>query len=177
MGLQSPFLMACALAAALSAAAVPAQGQPHSAPVITENGYGPLRVGMTWAQARRAMPALTRQGGPDGEDSQSCFTASSPRLRGLYLLFQDGRLGRVSVERNRQVRSARGIHVGSTIAEVRAAYPRLRQEPHHYGGPRDYYLTYWAQPNRRGIRFVTWEGRVSEIHGGDGAIRLIEACS
>lgn len=174
-----PIVAIAVLALGLGLAEAPGSVASSAAPaagVVGENGYGPLHVGMTWAQARGAMPSLRRDA---NQESETCFIAQSRGLPGVYLLFEGGHLGRVTVEHSSRIATARGIRVGSTLAQVRAAYgPRLVQEAHAYEGPPAVYLTYWTVPHRRGIRFETdTHRRVSIIHGGNATIEYVEGCS
>lgn len=164
-------LMFCAAQtpAPIAAAATPAAG------VLTENGYGPLRVGMSWALARRAMPTLHS----DMELGEQCFEATASNIPGLYAMFEDHRLVRVSIADANPIRTALGARLGQTAAQVRAIYgPRLRVEPHHYQGPAAQYLTWWTIPDRRGIRFETdTHRRITTIHAGGPAIAYVEGCA
>lgn len=163
-------------AVAISAAGAGAAANAQPANVLTPQGYGPFRVGMTWAQAQRAVPGLRY--GERLDEQNTCHEASTPRMPGVFAMFESGRLVRVSLSENSRVRTARGIHVGSTAREVRAAYRgQLRDEPHHYVGPQGRYLTVWTVRNRAGIRFETDEHqRVQTIHGGGSAIQYVEGC-
>ena len=72
----------------------------------------------------------------------------------------DGKVTRVETDSER-LETSKGIHVGSTEAELKRAYgSALKREPEHYGAGWDYYL--WSGKDR-GIRFIVSEGKVSWI--------------
>jgi hypothetical protein len=168
-------LLTAALAIATAGADTVAFAQPGD--VLTPQGYGPLRVGMTWAQARRAVPGL-RYGESMG-DGSTCHEASTPRMPGVFGMFVDGRLVRVSLSSPSRVATARGIRVGASEAQVRTAYRGLyRDEPHQYEGPQGRYLTVWTVRGHSGVRFETdMHHRVQTIHGGTDAIQYVEGCA
>lgn len=173
-----PALLALAVAAGcLSAPAGLFAAPPavRTSASITSEGWGPLRVGMTWAQARRAQPGLNR----DLTMGLECYEATVPGQTGLYVMFEAGRLARVSAAENSRVAAGRGLHVGSTEAQVRAAYGRaIQSEPHHYQDAPARYLTIWTVRGQRGLRFETDEHRrVTAIHGGGPAIQYVEGCA
>jgi hypothetical protein len=145
-------------------------------PVINAEGFGPLRVGMTWEEALAAMPSLTRQ---LEEQMEACYTAQSTQYPGLSVMFEDRRLARVSAWDPSQVTDAQGLHVGQPAAAVRAAYgDRLLQEPHHYEDPPAVYLTLWTTRGQRGVRYeIGGNGNISAIHGGGPQIEYIEGCA
>ena len=94
-------------------------------------------------------------------------------------MFLDGKLSRISVVEPNRIATPRGIKVGATADEVRAAYgEKLQAEPHHYVGEPAEYLTYWLKPNVRGVRFETdAQRKVQTIHAGNDSIQLIEGCA
>ena len=165
--------IAGSLAAAGGSGATPAAASPNAP--ITSEGWGPLRVGMTWAQARRALPGMTR----DLTMGEECYESTVRGQPGLYVMFEGGRLARVSAAEHSRVGTAAGVRVGQTEAQVRAAYGRrIVSEPHHYEEAPARYLTVWTVRNQRGVRFETnHDRRVTVIHGGGPAIQYIEGCS
>ena len=162
-------LAAAALCAAVAAPPMTASAQPAT---LTDPGYGPYRVGMTLTQARRAVPGLT------GERFDACMEATSPRYPGVFAMFENNRITRVSLSGNSRVRTAGGIRVGDTEAAVRARYgARLRQERHTYVQSPGKYLTVWTVGRQRGFRFEIDEHRiVRTIHAGGASIRYVEGC-
>lgn len=168
----------------------PAGAPPAAAaPVVTAEGWGPLRIGMTLAQVNAAMgpdsdPA--EDGGPEPESCDQFRPARAPE--GLLVMIEDGRLTRISLHDGSKVATDRGLKVGATRAEVKAAHgPELRSEPHEYESPEGEYLTVWTRedrgpdgfpgPEARGIRYeVASDGKVAIIHAGGPSIQLVEGC-
>jgi len=172
-------LAGLAIAAILILVAQPASGQ-LSRPVeegwqLTPNGYGPVRIGMTHAQAVHALGAPL-----EGEEiSEGCAEMGAPGLEGINFMFQNGRLTRISVWDPNGAMTPRGIGIGATEAEVRQAYGSgLDIAPHFYSGPPAKYLTFWLRPGRSGVRFETDdEGSVVAIHAGTDSIEYVEGCA
>jgi hypothetical protein len=117
---------------------------------VTPGGIGPVRVGMTIAQAERAggVRLLRRY----TEYAPRCFYVVPkgwPKQRDgdvlidtLGFMVTDGRIARVDVWSGDTVASA-GVGIGSTETAVRQAYPgRVETTSHHYEGPTGHYLTF-----------------------------------
>lgn len=160
------------LLAALALIAEPAAGRPPSQARLTPDGWGALRVGMAEADAVRRFGLHLEQA--DGEDCHLLFSADSR----LMVLARDGKVASVAVFGSHRVRTDRGLHIGSSEAEVRRAYgPALKVEPNLYDDPPAHYLTWWATPGRRGIMYETdAKGRVTDIHAGDETIGWTDGC-
>lgn len=163
--------------------------------VINVDGFGPVRIGMTLQEARRALgPGWTLEDPIEPGDVNGCRHLVRDGAPVIYML-NGGRVTRASLSQAERstasrVRTPRGIGLGSTEGEVRRAYGRaLEDEPHAYVGLPGRYLTIWVvrpragrtngeDPQARGIRFETDENRrVTQIHAGDSTIRYIEGCA
>jgi hypothetical protein len=145
--------------------------------LITPEGLGPVRIGMTRPQVSAALGVRLR--GEPIDDASRCIEMGASRLPGVTFMFEGGRLTRISIHDAARVTTPRGIGLGATAAQVRRAYPRgLRSEPHEYRAPPARYLTYWTRPSARGVRFETDERqRVTVIHAGAASIAYVEGCA
>ncbi|MFL5538367.1 MAG: hypothetical protein ACJ8J0_05215 [Longimicrobiaceae bacterium] len=142
---------------------------------LTESGIGPVRVGMTVAEAAAALSSETTQA-----DTQECAYVGLLGLpAGVSLMTERGRVVRVDVDDSSHVATMRGARVGWTEAQVLAAYPGARVEPHKYedghylvaipGAPAD---------TMHRIVFETARGVVTRFRGGVvPAVEYVEGCS
>lgn len=146
---------------------------------LTPAGWGPVRIGMNRDQVNKALKLELRGEAFDNEGSCLELYAADNALPGMFFMFLDGKLSRVSANGGSTIKTPRGIGVGSTTDEVRKAYgEKLQAEPHHYEGEPAEYLTYWLRPDKSGVRFETdAERKVQAIHAGDESIQLIEGCA
>lgn len=182
-------------AAAPSTAAQPpaaAPAQPTPAPtgaiVLTAEGWGPLRIGMTRAEIEAALGGDADPGAVGGPDPASCDQFRPERApENMLVMVVDGKLARISLIRDADIATDRGLRLDDDAAKVRAAYgDSLRAAPHEYLHPKGGYLTVWAQgggggevrdPAARGIRYEIGEDdRVTAIHAGGPAIQYVEGC-
>ena len=146
---------------------------------LTPLGIGPLRVGMTVEQARRASGRRIVLDG--AELGTSCRYASVRSLR-VYLMLLHGRIARIDVARGSPVHTLGGIRRGDTEAAVRAAFgPKVVETQHAYVPGGSYLTVGWRSGPyaKRGIRFETNEkGTVTDIYAGrHDPIRYIEGCA
>jgi hypothetical protein len=146
---------------------------------LTPAGWGPVRIGMTQAQTEKALKIQLEGEAFDNQGSCMELYSSDQRLAGLYFMFLDGKLSRISAGERSAIKTPRSMGVGSTAEEVRAAYgEKLKAEPHHYLDLPAEYLTYWLKPTKSGVRFETdAQRRVETIHAGDASIQFIEGCA
>ena len=148
---------------------------PPSAWRLTPDGYGPIRIGMRRAEVARIVAAPLV-----GEEvTEGCIeTHASRGWGGMWFMFEEGRLTRISISGRTRVATPRGVGVGTTEAAVRRAYASgLTVEPHHYEDAPAHYLTFWVRPNVRGVRFETDRSRrVRTIHAGGPSIEYVEGC-
>lgn len=165
--------------AACLAAASAAQAAAPPAPVLSRNGLGQVRVGMTASAAQTASGIALRPmrgyGGPTCHYAQ----ATSSRLGLSLMLARRDRIMRVDVDRP-SFATAAGIRVGSTQRAVLAAYPRAISQPHKYV-PRGKEIWVGAKPTARSGRALVFEtdGRkVTLIRAGKlPQVGYVEGCS
>jgi hypothetical protein len=146
---------------------------------LTPSGWGPARIGMTSAQISKVLHVELEGDFFATEGSCQELVAADGSLPGLFFMFEDGKLTRITASEPSAVATPKGMHIGSTADEVSKAYGAgLKAEPHKYEGPPAQYLTYWLKPERSGVRFeMDMQGKVESIHAGMTSIQYVEGCA
>lgn len=188
---------AAAPAATTTAAPTAATSASAAADVLTPDGYGPVRIGMTTAEVQRILgPGWTLEDPLEPGDANGCrhlVQAGDATHGPLAYMMNEGVLTRISYDADGStapgtIRTDRGLTLGASEAEVRAVYgSAVQAETHNYTGEPAKYLTIWTRAPRtpesedrqaRGIRYTTNEHRrVDSIIVGDSSIQYIEGCA
>ena len=155
-----------------------APSAPAASP-LTPEGLGPIRIGMTDAEARAAVGGANIEIDTGTELSQTCTEIKlKGAYPGVYLMIEEGRLTRITATDDAAVRTDKGIGVGASAAQVTAAYPGAVAEPHKYEEAPAQYLTVWTVPGKEGTVFeVNGRGVVGSIHAGTDSITYVEGCA
>ena len=180
-------------AAATSTAPAPAVASALPVParlLLTAEGYGPLRIGMTRAQVVEALGEDSEPNAVGGPEPERCDQFRPVRApQGMLVMIEDGRLTRISLIRGTSLKTDRGFGVGDAAAAVKAAHgAQAVATPHKYenapseyvtvwnGGPRG--ATYVPDPAARGVVYeIGGDGRVMAVHAGGPSIQYVEGCS
>ena len=161
----------------------PAPDPEPTEELLTPDGWGPLRIGMSLAEVVAAAGPDANPdavGGPEPEACDEFRPASAPA--GVLVMIERGVLTRISVSRNRDIATPAGFRVGDPDSLVIAAYgSRARVEPHKYVEPPAKYITVWrerpADAEPRGIRYeVDATGHVAHLRAGGSSIEYVEGC-
>jgi hypothetical protein len=164
-----------ALASMLAVSGAAAAGLSTPARV-TLDGVGGARPGMNVATVSAAWGAPLR---PDYEVRPTCGTAriERPGIVGEAIFMPRGRFGAAFFRKGAV--TGRGVRIGSTLAQLRRAYPRLssRRDRYIHGG-RNYFLRRARAPHWELRVDVSPEQRVTQIAFGERAsVRLDEGCA
>ncbi|MFN2567616.1 MAG: hypothetical protein ABR499_21690 [Gemmatimonadaceae bacterium] len=159
-------------------AASGAASTPPASPAtwtVTETGWGPVRAGMSVADARAALGGELPE--PANRECDHVRPRGAPS--GVLLMVVGGQLARMEVS-DTAVATAAGARVGHTEEQIKALYPgRVQTRPHKYVD--GHYLVV-----RRGagadsvyrLVFETDGHRVTRFRGGRfPEVEWIEGCS
>ena len=158
--------------------ALPKTATPQVAWQATVQGVGPVKLGMTLAQAEQAMGRKLVSQWPDSDSTECAYYTTEPKIEGLLFMTSQGRIVRYDV-RGAGVRTRSGVAAGDSVEHVRAVYGgQLEVSPHHYTGPEESYLTLWSSDRKTAIRFETLQGRIDRFYAGFAEqAQYVEGCS
>lgn len=140
--------------------------------VLTLEGLDTLKIsqpipkGGSWSERGAQLP------GP-------CRTVSSPDYLGVYAIVEGGKVRRITVGGESEVKLTEGVGIGSNEAEVREAFPGFRDQPHKYvASPAKYLTAPEASAAAPGLRFeISIKQKVSLMHVGTMPILgYVEGC-
>jgi hypothetical protein len=158
-------------------------GQLTSASRLRLDGIGPVRVGMTTAEASRVSGKQIRvaSDSDSGPDPGSCGFARPEGGPDIAFMVVDGKIQRVDIGPESAVATVSGVRTGDAETEVHRVYgEHLRAEPHPYteGGR---YLVYDSpEPSQLGLLliFETDGARVTSFRAGErAAVEAPEGCA
>jgi hypothetical protein len=165
-----------------AAATSPADPQP-STRLLTPDGWGPLRIGMSRAEVVAAAGGDATPGVTGGPEPDVCDEFRPGHAAdGVLVMLEKGVLTRISVSRNTEIETPAGFRVGDSAAGILAEYGDLaRVEPHQYWEPPARYITVWRAESpgreRRGIRYeINPAGSVVHLRAGGPSIEYVEGC-
>lgn len=160
----------------------PTEAEPR-ADLITPDGWGPLRIGMTRAEVVAAAGEDANPnavGGPDPDRCDEFRPGSAPA--GIIVMVQRAVLTRISVSQNSDIRTTEGFGVGNSGSRVLEHYgSRAIVDRHQYWASPAMYITVWREAgsiaDRRGIRYeIDTNGEVVHIRAGGPSIEYVEGC-
>jgi len=157
--------------------AAPAGAGDASSWALRADGVGPVKVGMTVAEADQALP-----GGLDNTTGLEACDYVRPKQGpgGVSLMVVDGRIARVDVVDSARVPTTAGVMPGESEARVREAYPGVRVQPHKYDDRGHYMVVIPGAPSDtlHRIVFETDGAKVTRMRGGlFPAVEFVEGCS
>jgi hypothetical protein len=146
---------------------------------LTADGLGKVKIGMTFAEAEKALGTALK---PRDETQvpQCYYTSHADEAEAgvIYMLENAGTITRIDVKSNSTIRSTAGIGIGSTEAEIHAAYgDGVIVQPHKYLGEDSHYLSIDSADHSHAILFETDKGVVTTFRAGvHPSVAYVEGC-
>ncbi|MGH7651548.1 MAG: hypothetical protein ACREMS_06860 [Gemmatimonadaceae bacterium] len=140
---------------------------------VTERGIGPIRIGMTVAEAAKAIGGGFAA--PKGGTAGCTYAVLTKAPPGLAIMLQDGRVARVDV-RSGSIATAAGARIGDSEARIKSLYRKVVTTPHKYisGG---HYLTVTQSDSNHYIVFETDGTKVTSYRAGRvPEVDQVESC-
>jgi hypothetical protein len=189
-------LAAIVFAACSPSADEPAPAAETAAPspaaafdVLTADGIGPLKIGMTKDEVVAAA-GDTRTPDAVGIPGSECIEFQPQRAPdGLWVMIEAGKLTRITVGEISTIKTDKSLGLGDTPSAVMAAYgAEAKASPHKYQDAPAEYITWWKGGPRsepyvqdvtaRGIVYeIDGTGKVGAIHAGGPSIQYVEGCA
>ncbi|HET7614147.1 MAG TPA: hypothetical protein VFK26_09505 [Gemmatimonadaceae bacterium] len=142
---------------------------------ITPNSFGPLRVGMTVAQAASAMGGgFTAPRGYDGGCGYATLTKAPA---GLAVMLEGGKIARFEV-RSGDIKTAEGAGIGDSETRIKGLYgSTVASTPHKYVQGGHYLTVKPSSSSTNRIVFETDGSKVTEYRSGKiPEVEQVERC-
>lgn len=172
------------------AAEAPPASTPAPSDVLTADGWGPLKIGMTLAEVTAALGPDANPNAVGGPDPESCDQFRPQRApEGVLLMMLQGKLSRISLVEMSSIKTDKGLGLGDTADAIKAAYgDQAKATPHKYQGKPAEYVTWWkggprSEPyvedeSARGVVYeIDGAGKAGAIHAGGPSIQYVEGCA
>jgi len=158
-------------AAAPVATNAQAGASPAASNILTAEGIGAIRFGMTLDQAQQA--AGSKATLPEPFDP-GCSMVRFPSLPKLRFMVENNIVTRADAEPG--IENAVGLPFGATLAQIQASHPEARVTPHKYDED-GRYVTFPGADGRSAIILEVTGGKVSKMRAGlQPAVAYVETC-
>ena len=167
----------------------PAPAPAPAADVLTAQGFGPLRIGMTRAGVEAALGPDSNPEAVGGPDPASCDTFHPTRAPlGLRVMVEEGVLTSIWLDEGATIKTDKGFGVGDAATAIKAAYgPTATATAHKYSAAPAEYITTWSvggaagyvqDPAARGIAYhIGTDGLAENVAAGGPSIQYVEGCA
>lgn len=170
----------CLLLVAILTSIVPshpvAQGGRSGELVVTHDGFGPVKVGMTLPQASKALGVRVTRGA--GYEDDGCYYASPEGAhKGVAFMMSGPRIVRIDVRSSRYA-TDRGARVGDSEARIKRLYKGEYKVSRHKYFEEGRYIEVEAGAGRYLLLFETDGKRVTTYRvGRPEQVGYVEGCS
>jgi hypothetical protein len=153
-----------------SCIAMAACSDDADSPLLTSHRYGAIDFGVALAEAEAK---LQQTAGPkmEGEGCSYVTFAVYPDIR---FMVENGIVTRADA--GQTIANATGFSIGANSADLKAANPQIRVEPHKYE-PTGSYLILSSFDNKSALVFEENNGLITQVRGGiEPSVQYVEGC-
>jgi hypothetical protein len=139
-------------------------------PLLSASGYGPIQFGqpLEVVEANLKETALPKKREP------GCDFVKFKKYPQIRFMVEDGTVTRGDAQAG--VRNRAKVHVGMSLARVKALHPGIRVEPHKYDD-KGHYLILDSADGSSAILFEEGGGKVTDIRAGKKpSVEYVEGC-
>ena len=141
--------------------------------VVTFNGFGNVKVGMTPEQASQTLGTKLVRG--DGYED-ACYYVDAPKLEGVRFMVTSGRIARIDIRGNKYA-TDKGAKIGDTEDKIKSLYPRVQVQPNKYD-EKKHDMEVYSADEKFLIIFETDGKRVTGFRVGNiEEVSYVEGCS
>lgn len=157
--------------------------------LLTGEGWGRLRIGMTRAEVTEALgPTDEPDSVPVSDPSVCDFYHPERAPEGLNVMLENDRVARITLIDGGEVETEGDLAPGAPASAVRDHFGnRAVAQPHHYEAAPAEDIYVWTTPRAageyvedtaaRGLRYeIGGDGNIVAIHAGGPAIQYVEGC-
>lgn len=144
--------------------------------VVTDDGFGPVKIGMTLAQASKALGVrVTRDAGYDGN---VCYYASPKGgFKGIAFMMSGRRIVRIDID-SQDYATDKGAKIGDSETHIKRLYEGKYKVYHHSYVDDGHYLKIETKGGKYGIIFETDGKSVGRYRVGlSEQVGYVEGCS
>ena len=171
-------LIGLALTLCMAIASVNAQAKLTEQSKVSIYGIGPVRAGMTIAEASRAAGTPLIKGNSGGEIYGCFYYKPQGGPEGISFMVRNGKIARVNIS-NQRITTVSGAKIGDTEEKIYSLYPGQIQVTTSLSG-RGHILTFVptsAQDKNYRLVFETSKGSVRFFRSGQlPEVEFIEGC-
>lgn len=154
-----------------ASAPAPASRTDAAPNMLSADGIGAIRFGMTLEQAQQA--AGSKAALPEPFDP-GCSMVRFPTLPKLRFMVENNVVTRADAEPG--IENAIGLPFGATLAQIRASQPAAEVTPHKYD-ENGQYVTFPGAGGRSAIILEVTGGKVTKMRAGlQPAVAYVETC-
>ena len=142
---------------------------------LTTKGYGPIKAGMTIAEAEKLLNFKLNTFENKPLQTECDYVSASGRQEGVNYMVQDGKISRIEVL-DPAITTKSGAKVGDSTAKLKKLFgSQLEIEEHKYNDTWFYYYI-WEDDKNHGVKFEIADDQVIKIYAGDKSIDWVEGC-